>query len=116
MGSKKVPVTRDIICGRPLTDGSRNTLSLNSGAAAVIRRNNITIATCKEHTGNETINYAELHAILLGLRWIASTHQPSRQAFHFWIDSKYAFNLLTEKDLANKHFFIIQDIFQLPLP
>ena len=95
------------------TDGSRDVRSESSGAAAVVRRNNVTIAACKEHTGTETVNYAELHAVLLGLRWIASTHLAQRQAFHFWIDSKYAFNLLTEKDLASKHFFIVQDIFQL---
>ena len=53
------------------TDGSRNTASLHAGAAAVIRQNNATVATCQQYTGTETVNYAELHAVLLGLRWIA---------------------------------------------
>ena len=95
------------------TDGSRNTNSLHSGAAAVVRQHNAPVAICQQYTGTQTVNYAELHAVLLGLRWIADNPWIKKQQFHFWIDSKYAFRLLTEKDVANKHFFLVQDIFQL---
>ena len=61
------------------TDGSRNTASLHSGAAAVIRQNNATVATCQQYTGTETVNYAELHAVLLGLRWIADNPRLKKQ-------------------------------------
>ena len=33
--------------------------------------------------------------------------------FHFWVDSEYAFNLLTDYSSANTHFFTVQDILQL---
>ena len=95
------------------TDGSRDTLSLHSGAAAIIKKGHLTISSSLEFTGTETVNYAELHAVLLGLRWIAGTSLPMTQSFHFWVDSKYCFDLLTEQTLATKHFFIVQDIFQL---
>ena len=96
------------------TDGSRDVSSLNSGAAAIIRHGDTTIASCQEHTGQETVNYAELHAILLGLRWISQHHTDRQgQKFHFWTDSQYAFRLLTEQDTAKTHFFTVQEIFQL---
>jgi ribonuclease HI len=96
------------------TDGSRDKVSLESGAAAVIRRNNSTEAYCEQYTGTETVNYAELHAILLGLKWISQNlANKTEQILHFWIDSQYAFRLLTEKDMARRHFFIVQDIMQL---
>ena len=96
------------------TDGSRDTTTLDSGAAAVVRHHNNTIGSRTEYTGKETANYAELHAVLLGLRWICEFLSDSpRQVFHFWIDSRYAFRLLTEQDTARRHFFIVQDIFQL---
>ena len=53
------------------TDGSRDLISLHSGAAAVIKKGQRTISTCSQYTGSETVNYAELHAVLVGLRWIA---------------------------------------------
>ena len=96
------------------TDGSRNMISRDSGAAAIIRRNNHTLAFRMQYTGKETVNYAELHAILLGLQWIRENRvSSSGLQFHFWIDSEYAFKLLTETNTSRVHFFIVQDIFQL---
>ena len=96
------------------TDGSKDAISRDSGAAAVIRQNNHTLAFLTQFTGKETINYAELHAILLGLQWIRTNRTDSTGLnFHFWVDSAYAFKLLTEQNTSRAHFFIIQDIFQL---
>lgn len=96
------------------TDGSRDTVSKHSGAAAVIYHRGHIIGSCEEYTGKESVNYAELHAILLGLRWIRDRMANSRRNhFHFWVDSEYAFKLLTEQQLAKKHFFTAQEILQL---
>ena len=98
------------------TDGSRNTRTEHSGAAAYIvflDEGEKKTRSCMQYTGTNSVNYAELHAILLGLKWIAGTSLSKSTNFHFWVDSKYAFDLLTEKNEAKKHFFIVQDIFQL---
>ena len=79
----------------------------------MVRHNNLTIATSQQYTGVQTVNYAELHAVLLGLRWIAGNAWRKKAEFHFWIDSRYAFRVLTDQDVAKKHFFIVQDILQL---
>ena len=97
------------------TDGSKNTLTGHSGAAAYIvfpDKGDTRTHSCLQYTGTNSVNYAELHAVLLGLKWIAGTSLSDSTNFHFWVDSKYAFDLLTEKNAARKHFFIVQDIFQ----
>ena len=62
------------------TDGSKNTLTEHSGAAAYViwtDRRHTRTHSCLQYTGMNSVNYAELHAVLLGLKWIASSAMDS---------------------------------------
>ena len=86
-----------------------------SGAAAIAYHESTVVAEVYAHTGSCTNNYAELYAIVLGLRWIADNIHTLKQQPHFafFTDSSYVQTSLTSQRIPAPHFFTVQEIAHL---
>ena len=94
------------------TDGSHRRSPGLSGAAASIYQNKRLVHTVSSHTGPTTNNYAELHAVLLALRyfWEQEHRAPILSIF---TDSTYVQDRLTDPMNPRQNFYIIQEILHL---